>query len=235
MENIAVIFAGGTGTRMQNYEVPKQFLKVNNKEIIIHTLEVFEKNENIDAIICVCLESWIEYLKKIISENRFKKIISIIPGGRNPLESQYFGLCEIKNIFPEEILDNIIVLMHDGVRPLIDDKTINNNIIIARDNGSAITYTKAIETVVEIDSNENRIIKIFNRDNCVMAKAPQTFKFVDLFNTHKKAIKDKKLDFIDSATMMFHYGFNLHLVLGDPINIKVTTPIDYKMLLAIYE
>ncbi|MCQ9121682.1 2-C-methyl-D-erythritol 4-phosphate cytidylyltransferase [Rodentibacter pneumotropicus] len=230
--NIAIIFAGGTGQRMENKDIPKQFLKVKNKEIIIHTLDVFQNTINIDIIICVCLASWVDYLKRAIIDNNITKVVSVIPGGINPQQSQYFGLLEANKY---SVSENDIVLIHDGVRPLIDEKLINDNIEMVKAKGSAITYTQAIETVVEIEEYNNQIINILDRKKCVMAKAPQSFLLKNIFDAHTKAINDSKLDFIDSASMMHHYGHSLHLVLGDTKNIKVTTPIDYKMLKAIYE
>lgn len=230
--NIAIIFAGGTGQRMGNKDIPKQFLKVRNKEIIIHTLEVFQHSIDIDKIICVCLESWVDYLSQAIANNNITKVVSVIPGGINPQQSQYFGLLEAKKYLSN---DNDVVLIHDGVRPLIDDNLIHDNIEMVKSKGSAITYTQAIETVVEIEENNNQIINILDRKKCVMAKAPQSFLFKNIFDAHMRAVKESKLDFIDSASMMHHYGYPLHLVLGDTKNIKVTTPIDYKMLKAIYE
>ena len=210
--NIAIIFAGGTGQRMGNKDIPKQFLKVRNKEIIIHTLDVFERSGDIDKIICVCLESWVDYLSQAIANNNITKVVKVIPGGINPQQSQYFGLLEASKYSNSK---NDVVLIHDGVRPLIDEKLIRDNIDMVKSKGSAITYSQAIETVVEIREDDNKIINILD--------------------AHTKAIQDSRLDFIDSASMMHYYGYPLHLVLGDTTNIKVTTPIDYKMLKAIYE
>ena len=230
--NIAIIFAGGTGQRMGNKDIPKQFLKVRNKEIIIHTLDVFERSGDIDKIICVCLESWVDYLSQAIANNNITKVVKVIPGGVNPQQSQYFGLLEASKHSNSK---SDVVLIHDGVRPLIDEKLIRDNIDMVKSKGSAITYSQAIETVVEIREDDNKIINILDRKKCVMAKAPQSFLLKNILDAHSKAIQDSRLDFIDSASMMHYYGYPLHLVLGDTTNIKVTTPIDYKMLKAIYE
>ncbi len=229
MYRIALIFAGGIGARMES-EMPKQFLEWNGKAILIHTLEVFEYHENIDGIVVVCKEEWIAYAQELVSKAKFNKVLSIISGGKTALDSQYNGLIEIERLYGNG--EEIIVLIHDGVRPLVDSKTIQRNIDSAVKNGSTITVTKAIETVIQVDGQSN-VVNILDREYCRMAKAPQTFRFQDILQIHRKAIVDKKHDFIDSASMMQAYGYQLYTVDGEPENIKITTPSDYYMFLGI--
>ncbi|MCD7998115.1 MAG: 2-C-methyl-D-erythritol 4-phosphate cytidylyltransferase [Clostridiales bacterium] len=226
--NIGLIFAGGIGVRMGS-ETPKQFLEWNGKAIIIHTLNVFDKHPNIDEIVIACKEEWIGYTKELINREGIQKVVSVIPGGTTALNSQLNGLHEIKRLHPQSV---IAVLIHDGVRPLVDANTIQRNIDSVWKYGNAITVTKAIETVITIDRNSS-VQKILNRDQCCMAKAPQSFKLDDIIEVHERAIIEGKHDFIDSASMMYHYGHTLHTVMGEPENIKVTTPSDYYMFLGI--
>ena len=123
--NIAVIFAGGVGQRMHSVERPKQFLEMNNKPIIIHTLEHFEKHPQIDAIVIACVEEYIPYLKELLYKHRIEKVKKIVSGGKTGQMSIYNGLCAAKEISSD---DNSIVLIHDGVRPLINDDVITRNI-----------------------------------------------------------------------------------------------------------
>lgn len=123
--NIAVIFAGGTGTRMQTKNKPKQFLMVHGKPIIVHTIEKFEKHKDIDGIIVVCLEEWIDYMKEMQYRFRLDKIGKIVPGGSTGQLSIYNGLVAAKEVYGE---DDNIVLIHDGVRPLITEQLISDNI-----------------------------------------------------------------------------------------------------------
>ena len=139
--NIGLIFAGGVGSRMGS-SMPKQFLEWNGKAIIIQTLEIFDKHELIDGVVLVCKEDWIEYTKELTKKAKIKKLRSIIPGGATALDSQYNGLQEINRLYPES---NPIVLIHDGVRPLVDKETITDCINCAEKKGNAITVTKAIE------------------------------------------------------------------------------------------
>ena len=226
--NVALIFAGGIGSRMGN-DTPKQFLEWNGKAILIHTLNVFESHPDIHAIVIACKEEWIDYTEALIRIEGIKKVASIVPGGATALDSQFNGLKEIKRLYPEE---QVAVLIHDGVRPLVDTATVKRNIDSVWKNGNAITATKAIETVIKIDG-DGSVREILNRDYCRMAKAPQSFKLDDIIAAHEKAIADGKHDFIDSASMMIYYGYVLHTVRGEPENIKVTTPSDYYMFLGI--
>lgn len=230
--NIALIFAGGTGTRMNSKTKPKQFLELHGKSIIIHTLEAFENHDEIDAIIVVCLESWISYLQNLIEKASLKKVKCVVPGGKTAQESQYNGLKAIKKACSPD--NETVVLIHDGVRPLIDADTISKNIQSVKENGSAITVTPAIETVIMVD-DELLLNKVLERSNCRMAKAPQSFYFKDILAMHERAIDEGRLNFIDSASLMMYYGYNLHTVDGLPENIKITTPSDFYIFRAICE
>lgn len=229
--NIGLIFAGGAGTRMNVKTKPKQFLKVEGKEIIVHTLDVFQKHKEIDSIIVVIIEPWIEYLNNLIKTYSLDKVVSVIPGGKTAQESQYFGLKEIKKMYPEK--EDINVLLHDGVRPLVSHKTISKNIKMVKEKGTAITVTPAIETVIQTENNA--VKNILDRSMCKLAKAPQSFKFKDIYSSHEKAISENNKSFIDSASLMTHYGYELFTVEGSTDNIKITTPADFFVFKAILE
>ena len=228
MRNIAVIFAGGVGSRMGK-DIPKQFLEWNGKTIIIHTLTVFEECNEIDGVVLACKADWIDYTKELIEKAGLKKVLSIVPGGNSALESQYNGLKEAKRLFPDE---KVCVLIHDGVRPLVSKETIERCVEGVEKFGNAITVTRAIETVIMIDDNEE-ISDILNRDYCRMAKAPQCFILDDILKAHEDSIQSGKYNYIDSASMMIAHGFKLHTIFGEPENIKITTPSDYYMFLGI--
>ena len=130
--NIAVIFAGGTGTRMNTKSRPKQFLELHGKPLIIYTLEKFENHPLVDAIVVVCIKQWISYLQKLITKYNLTKIASIIPGGETGQMSIFNGISETNRLYGQDS----IVLIHDGVRPLIDEETITNNINCVIENGN---------------------------------------------------------------------------------------------------
>ena len=221
--NIAVIFAGGVGKRMNSKDRPKQFLLVHGKPIIVHTIELFEHHPEIDGIIVVCLEDWIPYMQDMQYRYRLDKIGKIVPGGATGQQSIYNGLCAAEEVYGVE--DNI-VLIHDGVRPLLTSQTISDNIASVKANGSAITCKLATETVILVDENA-KVCEVPNRAACRMAQAPQSFYLKDILGLHRQALKDGVTNMIDSCSMMRHYGKSLSVVIGPTENMKITTPDDF--------
>lgn len=232
MKNIALIFAGGTGTRMNNLTRPKQFLELDGRAIIIHTLEHFERHPAIESICVVCLESWMPYLKGLLTRFSITKVCWIVPGGTTGQESIYNGLKAIHDGVAN--VDACAVLIHDGVRPLINETVISDNVACVDRFGSAITVAPAVETL--LTSNEKfEVQNIFNRDCCHFARAPQSFFLSDIWEAHQKARADGINNMIDSACLMKHYGYSLRMVKGPIENIKITTPMDFFLFKAIYE
>lgn len=146
--NLAVIFAGGTGARMHTKSRPKQFLELNGKPILIYTIELFDNHPQIDGIIVVCIESWIPFLNKMLRKFEISKVVKVIPGGKTGQESIYKGLCAAEEYSDIHKSNDSIVLIHDGVRPLITEETITDNIAKVKECGSCITCVPAIETVI---------------------------------------------------------------------------------------
>lgn len=229
--NIAVIFAGGVGSRMHSKEKPKQFLSLHGKPIIIHTLEIFEKNKQIDAIVVACVKEWIPYLKKLIYHYRIEKVKEVIPGGETGQLSIYNGLCAAEKIGKN---NKDIVLIHDGVRPFINDDVINQNIESVKKFGSAITTSIVKETILVV-KKDGEIDYVPDRNNSRIAKAPQSFWLHEIIEIHKKALTEGKKNFIDSCTMMQYYKHSLHLVDGPYENIKITTPDDFYTMRALLD
>lgn len=231
--NIPVIFAGGSGTRMNTKSRPKQFLDLNGKPIIIYTIELFDNHPDVDAIVVVCLESWIPFLRKMLKKYEINKVVRIVPGGESGQDSIYKGLCAAEEYTYEQGEDNAIVMIHDGVRPLITENTITDNIAKVKKCGSCITCVPAIETV--IINRADGMLDIPKRSDCMMARAPQSFYLKDIISAHRKSREEGKTDFIDSCSMMSHYGHKLGIVQGPMENIKITTPTDYYVLRAMVE
>jgi len=230
--NIAVIFAGGVGSRMHSKDRPKQFLEMYTKPIIIHTLEYFEKHEMIDAIVVACVEEWIPYLNNLIDKYNLKKVKKVVPGGKTGQLSIYNGLKAAKEVSNGE---KSIVLIHDGVRPLITEKLISDNIESVQKYGSAITTSVVKETILVVDEKTSKIEYVPSRNNSRIAKAPQSFWLDDILFAHNKSLEEGETNCIDSCTMMQKYGFDLHLIDGPGENIKVTTPEDFYIMRAILE
>lgn len=231
--NIAVIFAGGSGKRMNTKSRPKQFLELQGKPIIIYTLELFDNHPDIDGICVVCLESWIPFLKKVIKKFEINKVVRIVPGGKNGQESIYNGLLAAKDFAESSAETNPVVLIHDGVRPLITEKTISDNIATVRSKGNCITCVPAVETFIV--KEENGYLHIPTRDRSMVARAPQSFYLADILSAHERALAEGKRDFIDSCSMMSHFGHKLSTITGPMENIKITTPTDFFIFRAMVE
>lgn len=220
--NIAVIFAGGSGLRMHTKSRPKQFLELNGKPIIIYTLELFDNHPEVDAIVVSCISSWIPFLEKMLRKFEISKVVKIVEGGSTGQESIYNGLCAAEEYAAGRDAN---VLIHDGVRPLITEETITDNIDKVNECGSCITCVPATETFVVTKSDGT--LEIPSRAESLIARAPQTFRLADIIGAHRKALAEGRNDFIDSCTMMSHYGYKLGTVIGPMENIKITTPTDF--------
>lgn len=227
--NVAVIFAGGSGRRMNTKGRPKQFLEFQGKPIIIYTLELFDNHPAIDGIVVVCLGDWIPYLEKMLRKFEITKVKTIVFGGNTGQDSIYLGLKTVAENFPL----NSTVLIHDGVRPLITEDTIDDNIECVKEYGSCITCIPATETFVV--SRLDGSLNIPSRSDSFIARAPQSFILSDILSAHQKARDEGRHDFIDSCSMMSHYGYKLHTIMGPMENIKITTPTDYFIFKAMVE
>ena len=229
--NIAIIFAGGVGKRMHAKDKPKQFLMVHGKPIIVHTVEVFQNHSEIDGIIVVCVKDWIDYMEEMKYRYRLDKIGAIVQGGETGQLSIYNGLEAAAQIYGVE--KNIVVI-HDGVRPLVSKKTISDNIISVKKYGNAVTCAPTKESVVLI-SEEGSIEEVVERNAARTAKAPESFYLKDILEASKESIEKGINNEIDSCTLMFHHGMKMHVVEGEYDNIKITTPEDFFTFRAIYD
>lgn len=227
--NIAVVFAGGVGKRMSSKAIPKQFLELHGKPIIIYTLEAFEKSKDIDKIVVVCVKSHIKELKRYISKFALEKVAMIVPGGKTGFESIYNGLEAVGTVGKEDD----IVLIHDGVRPFIDRKVIAENIASVKKYGNAITAVPTIEGIMISESGET-VDDFPERKRMYATKAPQSFRYKEVFDLYKRA-KEEEYEPVETAHLCQHYGMELHMVKGSYDNIKITTPMDYYIFRAIHE
>ena len=228
--NIAVIFAGGAGRRMHTKSRPKQFLEYNGKPIIIYTLELFDNHPEIDGIVVACVNEWIPFLEKMLKKFEINKVKRIVLGGETGQDSIYNGLVAAKEISQGE---DDIVLIHDGVRPLITEQTITDNIEMVKSEGSCITCIPATETFIVTQPDGG--LEIPTRANSLIARAPQSFYLKDILDAHEQARNEGRHDFIDSCSMMHNYGHKLSKVIGPMENIKITTPTDYFVFKAMVE
>ncbi len=231
--NIAVIFAGGVGSRMNSKALPKQFLSMHSKPIIIHTLEHFEKHKDIDAIVVSCVNEWIDYMKQLVDKYNIIKVKRIVKGGETGQLSIYNGLCAAEEVASKE---KSIVLIHDGVRPFVTEKLITDNILSVKEHGSAITSVAVKETVLMVKDDDDKCIDFIpNRSNTRLARAPQSFWLDEIIEAQRKAINEGKHEFIDSCSLMQYFGKKLYLIDGPMENIKITTPDDFYTMRALLD
>lgn len=229
MKNIAVIFAGGVGQRMKTVSRPKQFLELNGKPIMIYTIELFDNHLMIDGIVCVCIESWIPFLEKQLKKFEINKVKAIVPGGETGQDSIYNGLAKTLQMYGEDCN----VLIHDGVRPLITEQTITDCVNMVAEKGNCITCIPATETFIVKQKDDS--LEIPTRDNSLIARAPQCFHLRDILEAHNRAQESGRHDFIDSCTLMSHYGYKMNTIIGPMENIKITTPTDFYIFKAMIE
>lgn len=228
--NVALIFAGGVGERMNSKAKPKQFLELHGKPIIVYTLEVFQNHPEVNGIIISCVPDWIDYVYELVARYQLTKVRCVVRGGETGQLSIFNGLVAIEKSYPRDTA----VLIHDGVRPLIDHQIITDNICQVKLTGNAITTSPTTETFVVV--NHDMVVQeVPKRENSRLAKAPQSFILSDIIGVHRQALQDGINNSIDSCTLMSQYGHNLTLVEGPVENIKITTPTDYFMFRAIIE
>lgn len=225
----ALIFAGGTGYGMGPGSKPKQFLELYGKPIIVYTLEHFQNHKDIDEIVVVCIESHIIELQRLLDRFGITKVSLIVSGGKTGHDSIYNGLAALKN----KAVDDDIVLIHDGVRPLITEELITDNIEAVKKYGAAITVEPTRESVVQ--SNDwIKIADVTNRNQVYIAKAPQSFHFKLILDAYEKANRENKKT-VDSAQLCSLYDIPMYMVRSTRNNIKISVPEDYYMFKALYE
>lgn len=233
--NYAIILAGGTGQRMNRSGMPKQFLELYGKPIIIYTLEVFQKNDLIDQIIIPCNAEWIDHLRQLISKYQIHKATHIVAGGTDRAHSVQIGL----DVIADVITEHDIIMIHDGVRPLIQQSTIQKNIETAEKFGNAMTVHANIETVVVTKENFAQWSDFKNRNMTYTLTAPQTFRAKELFETLSEAStlqkEDASLPLLDVSMIYANLGKQVYLVKETGNNLKITTPEDYFYLKAYLE
>lgn len=230
-KNIAIIFAGGSGARM-GAGLPKQFLEVNGKPIIIHTLDIFEEHPEIDEIYVACKEDYIKKLQKLVKKHMISKVMDIVPGGTSGQDSIYNALTAAK----KDNTDNSVVLIHDGVRPCITKELIDDVLVSVKQYGSAITCSAMYETPV-ISHDGTTVDEVPPRAPFYTAQAPQCFYLGDILDAHA-VMRKQNPDYtgvVDSCTMMKMLGKDVKIVVGPRGNIKVTTPEDLYTFRAMIE
>lgn len=230
--NIAIIFAGGVGQRLNNGEnsTPKQFLKINDKPIIIRTLELFQTHKDIDKIYISIHPDYYEYMQELVKYYYITKTAGIVNGGKTGQESIYNAL----KLAQKENPQDSIVLIHDGVRPNITEEVITKNIECTKKNGNAITCTSCFETILISDNGINPEHVPYRKDTYA-AQAPQTFHLGEVIEAHEITRKTNPnyTDIVDTCTLYKTLNKKTFMVKGNRGNIKITTIEDLYILRAL--
>ena len=230
--NIAIIFAGGIGQRLNNGEnsTPKQFLKINDKPIIIRTLELFQTHKDIDKIYISIHPDYYEYMQELVKYYYITKTAGMVNGGKTAQESIYNAL----KLAQKENPQDSIVLIHDGVRPNITEEVITKNIECTKKNGNAITCTSCFETILISENGINPEHVPYRKDTYA-AQAPQTFHLGEVIEVHEITRKTNPnyTDIVDTCTLYKTLDKKTFMVKGNRGNIKITTIEDLYILRAL--
>lgn len=225
--NIAIILAGGSGSRMGS-DTPKQFMDIYGKPLVIHTIESFDINTNIDYIVVVCKEDWKEELKIWTRKFGINKLRWIVDGGKTRQESIYNALNTIK----DEVKGEDIVIIHDSARPLISQRIIDENVFCAKEYGAVDTVIPTSDTIV--NSQDGKVISnVPDRKTLYLGQTPQSFKYSLICKAHEEAIKINRIDATDDCQLILELDEEVHFVKGDKLNFKITTFEDLVLLKAI--
>lgn len=227
--NIALLTAAGTGTRTHQ-DIPKQFLHVNNKPIIVYTLEAFQKHPNIDEICVVILKGWEEILKAYAKQFNITKLKYIVNGGETGQESIYNGLMAIYKDATEED----VVLIHDGNRPMVSQELITDSLVKYKQYGSAVAVIPCTE-VVFVSKEGIESTHSIPREELWRTQTPHTYKLIELIDAHIEAKKRGINNMAASCSLMEALGKKTYFSKGSEKNLKITTVEDieiFKALLA---
>lgn len=226
--NVALILAGGSGSRTEQ-SVPKQFISIYEKPIIIYTLEVFQKHSDVDGIIVSCISGWQEVLKSYAAASGITKLKWIVEGGDNGQSSARNALIALENVCKGDD----IVIIHDAVRPMVSQKIITDCIAKAEKFGSGLSAVRCQETIMKTEDGLAGHIGI-DRNDIMRVQTPQAYRYGKVLWAHKEALDRGITDAIYTNTLMLELGEELHFSYGSNKNIKITTLEDIDIFKALY-
>ena len=227
MKNYVIILAGGIGSRLGG-PMPKQFLSLNDKPVIVHTLENFERNKNIDGIIIVCVKDWISHLKEILLEYKISKVIDIVEGGETGHDSTRNGIFSLR----EKLTADDYIIVHDAARPILPQAAIEEMLRIAHEQGNASLAIPCYETVIYTDdgcSGEKQL----DRSKIMRIQTPQAYRYGDILPLYDRAEEENKHDFIYADLVLIYYGKTVYFSKCFTNNIKITRKEDIPLCKAL--
>lgn len=225
--NVVLLTAAGSGTRMQ-LNIPKQFIHVNDKPVIVYTMEAFQNHPSIDAIIVVTIDSWSDVLWAYARQFGITKLKWVVPGGNSGQASIRKGLDVLHN----ELSDDDVVLVHDGNRPLVSSQIISDSLATFSKYGSAVAAIPCTEVVFESDDGLTSMVST-ERERLLRTQTPHTYRLGELYGAHLEAEKRGITDTAASCMLMKELGRMTYFSKGSEENLKITTPEDLKIFRAL--
>jgi len=216
MKNYVVLLAGGVGKRMGG-DIPKQFMEVDGKPIIVYSIENFQKNPQIEKILVVCVKDWIDHLRELIAKYALTKIEWIVEGGNTGHDSIRNGVFFLK----DKIDADDFIIVHDAVRPILPQKAIDEVLRVAHENGNASSSIACHPPIVYTEDGKSGITDV-DREHVMLTASPQVYKYSLALKCYEKAEKENKHDFTFTSSLLIHYGERVYFAKGTTSNIKVT-------------
>ena len=218
MKTYVIIPAGGKGIR-SGTATPKQYLKFKKKELIVYTIEAFQKNKLVNEIIISAEPDYFSLLVKLKKKYKLTKLKTIVKGGRKRQDSVYNGLKSIKAD------KNDLIVVHDAARPLLPQQILSNALKTAKIKGNALVCLQAGDTIIK---GHNSVNKYIDRKNIFYVQTPQIFKYVDILKAMEKAYKDKFYG-TDESMLVKRIGKTINIVEGSLFNFKITNKADFEL------
>ena len=228
MSTYAILTAGGVGSRMAN-EIPKQFINVNDKPVIVYTMEAFQRHPGIDGIVVSCLQGWEPILSAYAREFGITKLMAIVPGGETRQQSIYNALSMLK----ETALGDDLVVIHDGNRAFVSQDIISNAIGVAQAKGDAVACIPCVEVIAKRDADEPDMAHVtIDRDSLERTQTPHVFHLADIMGLHEWAYENG-IETAAAPELLVLRGRAIHFSPGDETNFKITTQSDLRMFRAL--
>lgn len=216
MKNYVILLAGGVGKRMGG-DIPKQFVEVDGKPIIVYSIENFQRNPQIEKIVVVCVKDWINHLRELVAKYALTKVEWIVPGGDTGHDSIRNGVFFLKDKI--EPCDYVVV--HDAVRPILPQKAIDEVLRVAHENGNASSSIVCHPPIVYTEDGKSGITDV-DREHVMLTASPQVYNYALALKCYEKAEQENKHNFTFTSSLLIHYGERVFFAKGTTSNIKVT-------------
>lgn len=226
--NVALILAAGVDARFQ-MDIPKQFVNVNNRPIIVYTLEIFQQHPDIDEIVVCCLDGWQELVRVYGKQFNISKLKKIIQGGKNAQESTYYGL----EVLKDRCGSGDIVVVHDAIRPNVSEEIITASIQTCRKNDMGVAATYIMDNIMH-SNDERQGYESIDRSKIMKVQTPQAFDYQYIWDMHNKALEKKCVGAWDNSSMLTSLGQMVYFSKGSDLNLKINTTEDVEMFKALY-